>query len=225
MSAPALGSPAVGADAPRWRLARFLRATAAKLVLALYRTEFSGIENVPAEGGFVLAGNHVSYLDPVLLWCGVPRETHFIAKQELFETPVVGWGLRRVWAFPITRGSADREAITRATTLLKNGEPVGIFPEGTRQSADSDEVGEGHAGVSFIAMRAAAPVVPVGISGTEKALPRGAKLPRFPKVRVHYGPAVHPDDFAEGGRKERTEAMTREIMSRIAEARRTAEKG
>jgi len=224
VSAPPLGSPASGPDAPPWRLARFLRATAGKLLLAAYRTRFEGAENVPAEGGFILAGNHVSYLDPALLWCGVPRETHFIAKQELFDMPVVGWGLPRVWAFPIHRGTADREAIQRATELLKLGEPVGIFPEGTRQAAGaSADVGEGHSGVAFIAMRAGVPVVPVGISGTEKALPRGAKIPRFPRVKVRYGPAVRPEDFTEGGRKERTEAMTAEIMRRIGAARRAAE--
>jgi len=207
-----------------WRLARFLRATIGKLLLAAYRTRFEGAENVPAEGGFILAGNHVSYLDPALLWCGVPRETHFIAKQELFDTAVVGWFLRRVWAFPIHRGTADREAIQRATDLLKHGEPVGIFPEGTRQTPGvSAEVGEGHSGVAFIAMRAGVPVVPVGISGTEKALPRGAKIPRFPRVKVRYGPAVHPEEFVEGGRKERTEAMTAEIMRRISTARSAAE--
>lgn len=227
MSAPPLGTRAAGSDAPPWRLARFLRATIGKLVLAAYRTRFLGEENAPPEGGFILAGNHVSYLDPVLLWCGVGRETHFIAREDLFAKPVLKWGLPRVWAFPIRRGTADREAILRATELLKLGEPVGIFPEGTRQRAGESgeiEIGEAHEGVAFIAMRAGVPVVPVGIAGTEKALPRGAKLPRFPRVTVRYGAPVCPEEFAEGGRKERMEAMTREIMRRIGEARASAER-
>jgi 1-acyl-sn-glycerol-3-phosphate acyltransferase len=224
VSAPPLASPACGPDAPKWRLARFLRATIGKVLLAAYRTRFLGAENVPADGGFVLAGNHVSYLDPALLWCGAPRPTHFVAKQELFDTPVVGWLIARVWAFPIHRGTADREAIQRATDLLRRGEPVGIFPEGTRRAAgEAGEAGEGHAGVAFIAMRAGVPVVPVGISGTEKALPRGARFPRFPRVSIKYGTPVQPEEFAEGGRRERTEAMTAEIMRRITEARVQAE--
>lgn len=226
MSAPALGTRATGPGAPPWRLARTLRATVGKLLLATYRTRFIASENVPAEGGYILAGNHVSYLDPCLLWCGEKRPTHFIARTDLFEKPIIGWGLPRVWAFPIKRGAADREAIQRATDLLKAGEPVGIFPEGTRQRAGeggSAELGQAHEGVAFIAMRANVPVVPVGISGTEKALPRGAKLPRFPRVTVRYGEPVCPEDFV-GGRKERTEAMTAEIMRRIAEARDRAEK-
>lgn len=227
MSAPPLGSPATGPDAPAWRLARALRATAGKLLLAAYRTRFLGTENVPEEGGYILAGNHVSYLDPALLWCGSTRPAHFIAKEELFDTPVLRWGLPRVWAFPIRRGSADREAIQRATDLLTRGEPVGIFPEGTRfrpGEIATDGLGEAHAGVAFIAMRANVPVVPVGISGTEKALPRGARIPRFPRVTVRYGRPVCPEEFTEGGRKERTQAMTSEIMRRIQEARSDAEK-
>ena len=225
MSAPPFGAPAVGEGAPRWLLAKFLRVTVAKLLMAVYRTRTIGIENLPTSGGYILAGNHVSYLDPALLWCVAPRPTHFIARDDLFRLPFVGWVISRVWAFPITRSSADREAIQRATDLLRGGEPVGIFPEGTRLrpgAGDENALGEAHSGVSFIAMRADVPVVPVGISGTEKALPRGAKLPRFPRVTIRFGDPVRPSDFPEGGRKERTEAMTREIMRRIAVERDTA---
>lgn len=226
MSAPPLASPVYGPDAPKWRLARFLRTFAAPLLLAAYRTRFLGAENVPESGGFILAGNHVSYLDPALLWAGVPRATHFFAKQELFDTPVIGWLLPRVYVLPINRGSADRLAIGRATDLLARSEAVGIFPEGTRQvpGAPVDQPSEGHSGVAFIAMRADVPVVPVGIAGTERALPKGAKLPRFPRVTIRYGEPVRPEDFTAGTRKERMAAMTAEIMRRIADARAAADK-
>ena len=223
MSAPALGAPASGPTAPPWRLARFLKATVARLLIILYGMRVVGIENVPTTGGYVLAGNHVSHLDPVLLWCVVPHKTHFIARSELFDVPVVGWIIRRVYAFPISRGSADRQAIQRATDLLNLGEPVGMFPEGTRQAlGDGSKVaalGEAHSGVAFIAIRAGVPVVPVGISGTEKALPRGAKFPRLARVTVCFGPPVMPEDFTQASRKERTAAMTTEIMSRVAALR------
>ncbi|MDR3687217.1 MAG: lysophospholipid acyltransferase family protein [Coriobacteriia bacterium] len=226
MSAPPLATPASGEGSVPWRLAHVLRATLAKVILVLYRTRFIGVENVPRDGGYVLAGNHVSYLDPVLLWCGVPKPTHFIARQDLFEAPVLRWLLPRVWTIPIKRATADREAIGRATALLKHGEPVGIFPEGTRQAGGvGAELGEAHSGVAFIATRADAPVVPVGISGTERALPRGAWFPRFPRVTISYGEPVRAEDFAELGRKERLDAMTAEIMRRIAEQRAVAEKG
>ena len=226
MSAPPLASPIHGPGAPKWRLAHFLRAVAAPPFLAVYRTQLRGAEHIPESGGFILAGNHVSYLDPALLWAGAPRETHFFAKQELFEAPLIGWLLPRVYVLPINRGSADRVAIQRATDLLTNGEPVGIFPEGTRQSpgAPADQPAAAHAGVAFIAMHAGVPVVPVGIAGTERALPKGAKLPRFPRVTIRYGEPVRPEEFTEGGRKERMQAMTAEIMRRIAAARSAAEK-
>jgi 1-acyl-sn-glycerol-3-phosphate acyltransferase len=225
VSAPPIAAPVHGPNAPTWHLARFLKAVVAPLLLGVYRTRLVGVDNVPKTGGFILAGNHVSYLDPALLWAGAPREVHFFAKQELFETPIMRSLLPRVYVLPISRGTADRVAIQRATDLLIYGEPVGIFPEGTRQSADkpADEPSAAHAGVAFIAMRAGVPVVPVGIAGTERALPKGAKMPRFPQVTIRYGEPVSADDFAEGGRKERMNAMTAEIMRRIGVARAQAE--
>ena len=225
MSAPPPGAPVHGPAAPPWRLARFLKRFVGPLLVRAYRTRLLGEENLPESGGFILAGNHVSYLDPALLWICAPRETHFFAKQELFEMPVMRSFLPRVYVLPISRGTADRVAIQRATDLLTAGEPVGIFPEGTRQvpGAPADQPSAAHAGVAFIAMRAGVPVVPVGISGTERALPKGAKLPRFPRVTIRYGMPVSADDFAEGGRKERMNAMTEEIMRRIAIARTAAE--
>ncbi len=201
------------------RLTRVVRGTVGRLVLAAYRTRFCGVERVP-EGGAILAGNHVSYLDPVLLWCGSPRPTHFMAKSELWDVPVVGWALPRLLAFPVRRGAADRQAIATATERASAGALIGIFPEGTRQRPGAhDDLGEANEGVAFIAMRVGVPVVPVGIAGTERALPAGARLPRFPRVTVRYGEPVDPSAYTEGSRKERLEAMTAEVMRRIAAAR------
>jgi 1-acyl-sn-glycerol-3-phosphate acyltransferase len=227
MSAPALGTPARGEGSAPWRLARFLRTTLGRLFLRLYRTRFFGEEHLPLQGGYIVAGNHVSYLDPMLLWCGTPQPTHFLARKELFDAPFLRWLLPRVWCLPISRASADREGIQRATALLKRGECVGIFPEGTRQvAAESGEtaLGEAHAGVAFIAIRAGVPVVPVGLWGTQHALPRGAKVPRFPRVTIRYGEPVEPQAFSQYDRQERLQAMTAEIMRRVAQARDEAEK-
>jgi len=99
-----------------------------------------------------------------------------------------------------------------------------MFPEGTRRSADHPaEPGEAHQGVAFIAVRSGVPIVPVGIHGTAEALPRGARLPRFPRVTVCYEKPVYPDDFTEGSRKVRIEKMTHEVMARIEAACRRAE--
>ncbi len=210
--------PVTGEGAPAWRLARFVRAFVAPPVLRLYRTRFIGVETLPP-GPVILAGNHVSYLDPVLLWAGSPRPLHFVAKAELWEVGWIGWALDHFWAIPVHRATADREMISSATSLLGRGESLGMFPEGTRsRDAKSGDLGEAQGGVAFIALRSGVPVVPVGIAGTDKALPAGAKIPRFPPVTFVFGDPVVPDDF-EGGRKERIEAMTAELMDRIAAAR------
>lgn len=221
MSAPEIGARERGPDAPRWVFARVLRATVGVALRSIYRVRVLGKENLPAEGGYILAGNHVSYLDPMLLWCVTNPPTHFMARSDLFAKPFLGWFLPRVWTLPITRDSADRTAIKRATALLQAGDVVGIFPEGTRREAGALEAGmsEAHAGVAFIAMRAGVPVVPVGISGTERALPRGAKVPRFPQVTIRYGTPVCPEEFEGYERRERLGLMTAEIMRRIAAER------
>jgi len=213
------GLPYSGEGAPRWRFGRFVRATVGRTALALFRVRFIGAENVPRDGA-IIAGNHVSYLDPVLLWSGAPRLIHFMGKAGLWEKPWLGWLLDHFWTFPVRRGAADREAISTATHLLERGELVGIFPEGTRvRHGGVEALGEAQGGVAFIAMRAGVPVVPVGISGTERVWPEGQRLPRFPRITVRFCEPLHPEDFSEGSRKERVEAMTAEVMRHIVSAR------
>lgn len=209
-----------GEGAPNWWIAHVVRATIAKLLMAIFRTRFIGRERVPATGA-IIAGNHVSYLDPALLWSGLPRPTHFVAKEELWSVGWLGWALDRLWAFPVKRGTADRDMLALATKLLGHGELVGMFPEGTRNREATAELGEAYGGVAYLAMRSGVPVVPVGIHGTDAAWPAGQKLPRFVRVCVQFGDPVSPDDFT-GTRKEKVEAMTAEIMRRISAAREEA---
>ena len=197
-------------------LARALRPTIAKLLLVLFRVTLCGGDNIPSTGGAILAGNHISYGDPVLLWCKAPRAVHFMAKSELWDTWWLGWALDHLWAFPVHRGTADREAIQIATRLLGAGELVGIFPEGTR---NRDGMAEAQGGVAFIALRADVPVVPVGIAGTEKIRPEGTSLIRFPKVTICCGDPICPEDIPGESRREKVAAMTDEIMRCIAEQR------
>ena len=119
-----------------------------------------------------------------------------MAKEELFRTPLMRWLLPRWQAFPVQRGAGDLAALKKALQVLAAGEPLVIFPEGTRREAGSP--GEAELGVGMIALRSRAPVVPVFISGTEKMLPRGGCL-RFAHVRVRYGPAVDVHDRAADG--------------------------
>ncbi len=203
-------------------LAPFLRVTLAKFLMLLFRVKVVGASNLP-DGAALLAGNHVSYMDPVLLWCATPRPTHFMAKAELWRSAVLAWLLDRLWAFPVAREEADRTAIATATSLLGSGALVAMFPEGTRGTG-GDVLGEAHGGAAFIAIRAGVPIVPVAFIGTDEVWPRGRRLPRLARVTIRFGQPVSPQDFPDGSRKERVTAMMREIMRRIsaelAEARR-----
>jgi 1-acyl-sn-glycerol-3-phosphate acyltransferase len=191
--------------------ARLVRATAARLLLAVFRVRLLGRENIP-DGGVVFAGNHISYADPALLWSVVPRPAHFMAKSELWRHGFIGWGLDMLWAFPVDRGHADRAAIAKATAYLDAGEPVAIFPEGTR-NREGDAEAQG--GAAFIALRAGVPIVPVGLAGTERIRPKGSRFIRFPRVTISVGQPVRAGDFEGLGRKETIEAMTGEVMRRI----------
>lgn len=213
------GKPARGSGSPGWALAHTVRGSAGRLLLAAYRVRFIDAARVPPTGA-ILAGNHVSYLDPALLWCGSPRPVHFMAKRELWETGWLGWVLDQFWAFPVERSGADREAITTGTDLLTRGELLGVFPEGTRRRGGDDELGQAHGGAAFMALRAGVPIVPVGITGTAEAWPPGRKLPRLVRVTIRYGDPVYPSEF-EGSRKERVAAMTAEVMRRVDLVRRS----
>lgn len=194
-------------------LAHTLRVTVGALISVAFRTKVVGRENLPATGGVVLAGNHISYADPVLLWIRSPRPVHFMAKSELWHVTLIGWFLDQVWAFPVNRGASDRTALAKAAEYLAEGEPVGIFPEGTR---NRDGEAEAQGGAAFVALRAGVPIVPVGIAGTDRISPKGSKGIRFPKVVISIGEPIDPAAF-EGGRKERVEAITAAIMRRIGE--------
>lgn len=206
-----MSAPSPLADPRTFLFGRCLHATVGRLLLAMFRVRVLGRENLP-DGGAVLAGNHISYGDPVLLWCAMRRPLHFMAKSELWSNPLLAWATPRVWAFPVRRGRSDREAISNATELLTRGELVGIFPEGTRNTSGDATV---QGGAAFIAMRAGVPIVPVGIAGTDAIRPRGTRMIRFPRVTMSLGQPVSAEEFAEAGRKERIEAMTAETMRRI----------
>jgi 1-acyl-sn-glycerol-3-phosphate acyltransferase len=193
--------------------ARMVRATLGRLLLLVFRVRMVGGENLPSSGGYVLAGNHISYADPMLLWCAAPRPTHCMAKSELWGNSVMGWGLDMFWAFPVDRGHADRTALGKAKAYLEAGEPVAIFPEGTRNFAGEAEA---QGGAAFVALRSDVPLVPVGITGTAGIKPKGARFMRFPRVTISVGPAIRGDDFPGIPRKEVVEAMTAEVMRRIA---------
>ncbi len=181
----------------------------------IYPVRWRHRDRIPA-GRVILSGNHISYMDPIVIALGLPFPVHFMAKSELFEdSRVFGWVLPRVHAFPVRRGASDRDAISRASALLEEDKAVGIFPEGTR---NTEGQAAGQDGAAFLALRTGSPIVPVGIVGTDRIRREGSKRLHFPRITLVFGEPVVPDDY-EGSRRERMQAMTADVMTRIDKAR------
>ncbi len=147
-----------------WRLL-FPPVRALALFLAPARVE--GLERVPREGGFILVANHISWMDPPWIEFALGRAIRYMAKQEVFEAPVLGFLLRAIGCFPVRRGEADRRALVLALRVLEAGQPLGFFPEGHR--SDDGTLIRAHSGVAFLALRSNARLLPVAVSGTPRA--------------------------------------------------------
>ena len=152
------------------------------------KLEVCGQEHVPKQGGFIVASNHVSYLDPPVVGVACPRRVAFMARTTLFAHPWLGTFLRGVRAIPLRRGEADHGAISEAIERLRGGGGVAIFPEGTRQL--SGQLGAAKRGVGLLAVSAQVPIVPALVTGTFEALPPDAQRLQPAKIRVAFGPPV-----------------------------------
>lgn len=150
----------------------------------LFGIEVSGRKNIPGKGGFVLASNHRSFLDPVILGVVCPRKLNFMAKEELFHNPFFGWLLYQLGAFPIKRNRADISALKQALKRVNSGKALVVFPEGSRNHSQPQ------AGIGFLASKINAPVIPVFIRGTQEALPRGAMSIRRTRISVYFGKQI-----------------------------------
>ncbi len=175
----------------------------------VFRYEIIGAENIPRSGGVIIAANHISLWDPPVVGTGATRPIHFMAKEELFNIPVLKWIIPRINAFPVRRGAADRTAIRHAINLLKQGEILGLFPEGTRSK--TGVLGKPEPGIAMIALKAGVPVVPAAIIGTNKVGKDGSL---FPKFIIKYGkPIVVTEEKAD---KEAMENLSTTIMQEIS---------
>lgn len=192
-----------------------LRVTFCFIFRVFFRADIRGREHLPVEGPVILAANHMSNADPPLLATFLPRPVCYMAKQELFEVPVLKQIITAAHSFPVKRGAGDRGAIKAAMEVLKQGKVLGLFPEGTRSK--DGKIHKAEAGVALIAAMTNAPVLPACIIGTDKIFANGGILP---KVRVIYG---EPMRFT-GNRKEKAEleAFSAAIMAKIAEMKENA---
>ncbi|MFL5675492.1 MAG: lysophospholipid acyltransferase family protein [Chloroflexota bacterium] len=189
---------------------------------AMSRVTVEGaIDEIPMDGPLILAANHASNLDAVVLgsWL-IPklgRRIHWLGKKELFDWPVVGWAAANGGVHPVDRGAADVDAFRLAKRILDEGHVLFVFPEGTR-SADG-ALHEAQDGLAVLAIRTGAPIVPLAIAGSNRVWPRGQKLPRpGGRVTARVGRAFHPLDELPPNTDRRTAKplVTRMIMERIA---------
>lgn len=156
----------------------------------LFRPTVTGVENIPLTGPVLIAPIHRSNVDFAFTLFISPRKVFFMAKDGVFTIPLVGKSVAYLGAFPVHRGAADRESMNLAEEVLRQGHALVLFPEGTRQ--EGRRVATLHDGAMFIAARTGAVVVPVGIGGSDRAMPPGARLPRPAKIRIVIGEPIEP---------------------------------
>lgn len=159
------------------------------LTLIIFKVSFKikirGKGNIPSKGPAVVASNHLSYLDPIVLGLITPRRMNFIAKEELFENSLFRALISQLGAFPLKRERFDRAGYEKALAILREGGILILFPEGTR--AQHGKPGHLRQGAVRIALRAGVPLVPIVIAGTDSILPRGKRTIRLGKIRVEVG--------------------------------------
>lgn len=172
------------------------------LLYPLHRIKVIGKENFPKRGGVLLCTNHIDNLDPPVVGVTCPRPVHFMAKEELFKMPLLSFILPRVNSFPVKRGMSDRKAFRTALSILKEGNVVGLFPEGTR--SPDGELQKGLAEAGFFALKGEAVVMPCAIIGPYKP---------FRRLKVVYGKPIDMTKYRE--ERASTEEVTEVIMGEI----------
>jgi 1-acyl-sn-glycerol-3-phosphate acyltransferase len=200
---------------------RAFRGTLRVVWVLMFRPRVIGADNIPLEGRVIIAPLHRSNIDFAFVLFLSRRKAFFMAKDSLFSVPVLGRLVSAMGAFPVKRGSADREAMTISQGILEADEALVLFPEGTRQSGDA--VTNLHNGAMFLATRTGSPVVPVGIAQSERAMPVGAKFPRPVRVTLVVGQAIHVPLTSERTSRHGLDELTETLRSRLeqcyAEAR------
>lgn len=196
---------------PQWAL-EVVRPIVGAVSRVFWKIEFCGLENVPANGGLIIAANHQTYIDPFWLSLPIKRPTRYLAWSAAFRWPVVGKCLTWLGAWPLALEGSDPAAIRSSLQWLRNGGAVVIFPEGGR-ATEAGSLDRFKAGAVRLALEADVPILPVTIKGGNRVWPRGRRLPRMGKVVVTYHPLYH----AEQCPNEETRACARRESERLAQ--------
>ena len=174
----------------------FVRGACLLFARTFWRLEVRGLEHVPRTGSFVLAPAHRSNADFALVLSVTRRRMRYMGKAGIWKYRVLWPVFDALGGFPVSRGVADRAALRTCIGVIETGEPLVLFPEGTRRSGPVVE--DLFDGVAYVASRTGVPIIPVGIGGSERALAKGKKLPRPVKVTVVVGPPMRVEVGAEG---------------------------
>ncbi len=196
---------------PSPRLYRLTHAVFGPILKSYFHIQWRGAENVPTSGAVVLACNHLSNLDPVLLAIPCPRQISYLAKIELFRIPLVGSIVRRFGAIPLQRSASDPEAIRLAESVLEHNHLLALFPEGTR-SRDG-QLKPFRFGAARLALKYNAALVPAAITGTDHAMPSGARVPHRTRVHIAFGQPLDLAEYRYTGTAKTPEAETLEAVT------------
>lgn len=191
----------------------------AKVIARFYfRVRVVGREHIPQTGPCLLVANHASFLDPFVIGAAAPRTIHYITYAFFYYHPVCHWFCKRAHCIPIKKEGNDVSALKQTLRLLKQGEIVGIFPEGARSK--DGKIGKTEPGTALIALKSNVPILPAGIQGTYEAFPKGAKFPKPRQITISFGRPFFLTDYICNAEKMNTELQQQAmyaIMKKIAE--------
>jgi 1-acyl-sn-glycerol-3-phosphate acyltransferase len=182
------------------------------LLHTYFRGRIYGAEKVPQQGRLIVVSNHASDFDPPILSCCMRRPVAYMAKEELFQVPVLSQAIRLYGAYPVKRGSADRSAIRAAIASLEAGWATGVFLQGTR--TPDGQITAPKLGAAMIAAKMQAPLLPVSLWGTQAIIRKGSAVPRPVPVTVRVGDLIDPP---QAGDRDALEAVTQLCAARINE--------
>ena len=171
----------------------FLRTLVRLTAILAFGVRHTGQKNIPRQGGVLVVSNHQSHLDPPLVGMGCCRHMNYIARQTLFDFAPFGWLIHSINAIPIDRGGFGLAGIKESLRRLKRGEMVLIFPEGTR--TPDGEIKQFRPGITSLAVRSRAAILPAGIEGAFECWPKRHRFPRPGKIHVHYGRPILPEEY------------------------------
>jgi 1-acyl-sn-glycerol-3-phosphate acyltransferase len=195
------------------RFYRVVRLVVMAVFRPLFRVRIFGAERLPRAGAYIVAPTHRSITDVPFTSFVTTRMIRFLAKEELLSTAVGNWLFSRMGAVPVERGSADRAALRVLERALRDGDPVALFPEGTR--SEGPRLAPLYDGAAYLAVKLGVPIVPVGIGGSEHILPKGSVIPRLHKVAVVVGEPLWPPHLEGGSRRRAATKLTDELATEL----------